>query len=275
MKCTDFDLEGTLTSGQVFRWRRMVPTPAYSGWINGVPVQIIQDGTEISFQGACADSIQGYLSLDVDLGTLTRQMDVDPVIHAALESHKGLRIIRQEPWECRASFILSAFNNIVRLTGMLDHLAVVFGERVAGGNPSVHRFPRPEVIATVSERVLRNCGLGFRAPYLKAAAQAVATGAADLEAWRNVDDDALRAALMAIPGIGEKVVECVMLFGYGRSGAFPVDVWIGRGMRAWYFRGRKVPDRKIRAFARRHFGSHCGWAQQYLFCYARGDGRLQ
>jgi len=126
-------------------------------------------------------------------------------------------------------------------------------------------------LAKVSERTLRNCGLGFRAPYLKGAAQAAASGEADLEGWRELEDEELRRALLRIPGVGEKVVECVMLFAYGRTGAFPVDVWIGRAMREWYFRRGKVPDRRIREFARSHFGPHCGWAQQYLYCYVRSS----
>ena len=134
--------------------------------------------------------------------------------------------------------------------------------------PSV-RFPRPEKLAKVSERALRACGLGYRAPYLKAAARAVATGEAPLEEWQSLEDEPLRRALLGLPGIGEKVAECVMLFAYGRASAFPVDVWIGRAMRRWYYRGRKVSDRRIRRFARKRFGPYCGWAQQYLYCEVR------
>ena len=240
-------------------------------------VRITQEGTNLNFQGALAGEVQKFFSLDIDLKLLTRQIDVDETIHEAIAAFPGLRIIRQEPWECLASFILSSFNNIVRLTGMLNRLAERFGECVetpALGNPSTHldfRFPRAERIATVSERALRDCGLGFRAPYLKAAAQGIAQGRVDLERLRDLEDEELRRILCTIPGVGEKVVECVMLFGYERSTAFPVDVWIGRAMRAWYFRRRKVTDREIRDFARRHFGPYCGWAQQYLYCSARAE----
>ena len=239
---------------------------AFAGWIYGSFVRIAQKGDSLICPGIPFSQVQRFFSLDVDLQIVTSRIDVDPVIHAALKSHSGLRVIRQDPWECLVSFILSAFNNIPRLTGMLERLALRFGEPAS----LRYRFPRAERLMRVSERVLRNCGLGFRAPYLKAAAEAVAGGAADLQGWRRFDDERLRAALCSIPGVGEKVAECVMLFSYERGSAFPVDVWIGRAMRAWYFRRRKkVTDREIRLFARKYFGPYCGWAQQYLYCYAR------
>ncbi len=216
----------------------------------------------MSVQGVSAERAGLFFGLDQDLPGIAREIDQDPVIHQALQAHWGLRLIRQDPWECLASFILSAFNNIPRLTGMIEHLAVRFGGPAGG-------FPGPEALAKVSERALGNCGLGYRAPYIKEAASAVAGGRVDLHRLQGLEDEALRRALLTIPGVGQKVVECAMLFAYGRAGAFPVDVWIGRAMRAWYFRGKKVTDRRIREFARDHFGPDCGWAQQYLYCFAR------
>jgi N-glycosylase/DNA lyase len=206
--------------------------------------------------------IEHHFALDVDLDTVARSIAVDPIIRRALKAHWGLRIIRQDPWECLVSFILSQFNNIPRLIGMLRRLIQHFGEP----------FPRPEQLASASDRTLRGLGLGFRAAYLKATAKEVAMGRADLKRWQDWEDEALRLALMTLPGVGEKVADCIMLFAYGRTSAFPVDVWIKRAMRRWYFPHQHVTDRKIRAFARRHFGPWCGWAQQYLFCHIRADG---
>ncbi len=244
----------------MFRWKRD-GSGVFTGWIGPAACRVSQRGAHLQFEGASVRRIQRFFSLDVNLQAIASEIDVDPIIHAALKNHRGLRLIRQEPWECLGSFILSSFNNIVRLTGMLDRLALRFGEQ--------NRFPRPEALAKVSERTLRRLGLGFRAPYLKAAAERVAAGKADLEGWRRLEDEALRRALLTIPGVGEKVVECVMLFAYGRTAAFPVDVWIGRAMRRWYFPRKKVTDRQIREFAREHFGPRCGWAQQVLYCAAR------
>ena len=272
---SDFDLALTLRSGQVFRWADL-EKGSFGGWIDGSFARVSQREDRLLVQGTSESSVLNFFSLDVDLPALTQAIDVDPVIHEALRRYPGLRVIRQDPWECAASFMLSAYNNIPRLTGMLETLAHRFGKKADGVRPLLSKrgltpfgFPRPEVLANVSERVLRNCGLGYRAPYLKAMSQAVASGRMDLERLRALEDEQLRRALLTLPGIGEKVVECVMLFAYGRAAAFPVDVWIGRAMRGWYFRRRKVTDRKIREFARKHFGPYCGWAQQVLYCLAR------
>ena len=321
--CRDFDLQATLFSGQVFRWsarseRATTPSDRFAvprrsleffeGWIYGSRARVSQMGESLLFGGVETEELRRFFSLNQDFTDIVDGIDVDPLIHDALKAHWGLRVIRQDPWESTAGFILSAFNNIVRLTGMLDTLAVRYGERAAGepwplkaigglsghGSegergptfsadglagagkrpekvtaPLLHKFPTPERLARVSEKDLRACGLGYRAPYLKAAARMYASGKIDPEKLKGLEDDALREALMEIPGIGEKVAECVMLFGYGRESAFPVDVWISRVMRRWYFRNRKIPDKKIREFARKHFGPYCGWAQQYLFHYAR------
>ncbi len=286
--CPDFDLALTLRSGQVFRWRQGLSphsassgqapgtVPFFTGWIGGSLSRVSHEGDQLILSGVSPEKARRFFALDLDLPAITRQIDVDPVIHEALRRYPGLRVIRQDPWECAASFMLSAYNNIPRLTQMIETLALRFGEKADGVRPFFDKkgltpfgFPRPEVLAKVSEWVLRTFGLGYRAPYLKGMAQAVASGRADLERWRALEDEELRSALLSLPGIGEKVVECVMLFAYGRTAAFPVDVWIGRAMRAWYFRRRKVSDKRIREFARKHFGSYCGWAQQYLYCLAR------
>ena len=307
--CPDFDLALTLRSGQLFRWRQGLSpkgtVPFFSGWIGGSLARVSKEGDRLILDGVSPEPARHFFALDLDLPAITRQIGVDPIIHDALGRYPGLRVVRQDPWECAASFMLSAYNNIPRLTGMLETLAGHFGRSLAppgrgfvrtrserlegapgrstplgpqrsltplpGGakDGGFYRFPSPAALVNVSERMLRNCGLGYRAPYLKGMAQAVVTGRADLERWRELEDEELRRALLTLPGIGEKVVECVMLFAYGRVSAFPVDVWIGRAMRAWYFRRRKVSDKKIREFARKHFGPYCGWAQQYLYCLAR------
>lgn len=258
----------------MFRWGE--GPSGWEGWIGSRPVRVAQWDGKLFFSGASREALRRYFSIDADLPAILRGIDVDPHIHAAIAAHRGLRIIRQEPWECLASFILSAFNNIPRLTGMIERLSERYGERADAVGPGTRwylaptcPFPRPEALAGVTEGTLRACGLGYRAGNLRKTAREVASGRADLEAWRRLEDAELRERLLGLPGVGQKVMECVMLFGYARASAFPVDVWIRRAMERGYFRGKRVTDRRIREFARRHFGPECGWAQQYLFCRAR------
>jgi N-glycosylase/DNA lyase len=151
---------------------------------------------------------------------------------------------------------------------MSHELRERFGRGVRGS--SWRAYPEPECIAAAGEKELRACGLGYRAPHLRITAQAVASGAADLDAWRGLDDEALRDNLCGLPGVGRKVANCVMLFGYGRLAAFPVDTWIARILRTKYARrsGKATPQALEWRWAVR-FGPHAGYAQQYLFHHAR------
>ena len=145
-----------------------------------------------------------------------------------------------------------------------------FGTGLGIRGTHVYAFPSAEKLAGVTEKELRDCGLGYRAKNLLATAQRVASGEADLESWRALPDDVLHAQLLALPGVGPKVANCVMLFAYERLRAFPIDVWIERVLLRKYFpRRRRVTARQLREFAAKHFGENGGYAQQYLFHHAR------
>ncbi|MFM8720020.1 MAG: DNA-3-methyladenine glycosylase family protein, partial [Chthoniobacterales bacterium] len=147
-----------------------------------------------------------------------------------------------------------------------------FGAAVPGTD--LRSYPTPEALASASEDDLRACGLGYRAKNLRATAQRVASSAADLEKMRELHDENLRDALCQLPGVGRKVANCVMLFGFERLSAFPVDTWIARIMKRHYWRGRAKPtpaalEKKLAT----RFGPHAGYAQQYLFHHARSTER--
>jgi len=138
----------------------------------------------------------------------------------------------------------------------------------------VFSFPSPNALARATERELRKCGLGYRAKNLLATAKRVASGEADLDSWRALSERQLREHLCELPGVGMKVANCVMLFAYERSAAFPVDVWIERVLRESYFvRERKVTSKAMAEFVANYFGAHGGYAQQYLFHHARMTGK--
>jgi N-glycosylase/DNA lyase len=149
-----------------------------------------------------------------------------------------------------------------------------FGEEGRIGDQLVYTFASPLRLAQASQKELRDCKLGYRAKNLRATARFVSSSQADLEAWSALSDAELRKQLCALPGVGPKIANCVMLFAYERLRAFPIDVWIERVLRQHYFsRRKKMSAQRLREFSETYFGEHGGYAQQYLFHQARSGGR--
>jgi N-glycosylase/DNA lyase len=194
-------------------------------------------------------------------------------MRAAMAALRGLRLLRQEPWECLASFILSSTKQIVQIQQIVGELCRRFGEPlpVPAGHDAEFSFPSPERLAAATESELRACKMGFRAPYLLAAARQVAAGRLDLERLRPLRVEEVRAELLRLRGVGEKIANCVLLFAYGFQSAFPVDVWVMKALRELYFPRRRPNAERLRQFTLTHFGPWAGYAQQYLFCYMRAQ----
>src|SRR5688572_21970644 len=252
--CPWFSLKDTLESGQYFRWK-----PRGDGFeiLRRDSVLFARQVDDVlEFEGAAAPAVRHLFALDHDLPAIHAELARDPQLREPLERFRGLRILRQDPWECTAAFITSAVSNIPRITRNVGDMAARFGTAPA--------FPRPEQLGTEPE--LRELKLGFRARYLAQAARLARDGALDRLGGSL---DSLRQSLMEFPGIGMKVAECIALFAYGRLDAFPIDTWVRKAMRRLYFRNRRVTDGKIREFAARRFGRWAGYAQQVLFTAER------
>jgi N-glycosylase/DNA lyase len=267
----DFDLARTLDSGQVFHWESR--DNGFVGAIDAKAVYVEQRGDRLFFAGASAKIIAKYFSLDHPLAEICRAFPHDPAMSAARDFCRGLRIIRQPRWECLATFITSSMKQVAHIRQMSHALRTRFGARTMIYGSHVYAFPRPARLARATEEELRQCALGYRAKNLRLTARRVSSGQADLDSWRELSDDALRACLCELPGVGAKVANCVMLFAYERLRAFPIDVWIERVLKQEYFpRKRKVTAQQLRAFCETYFGEHGGYAQQYLFHHARKGG---
>ena len=272
---SDFSLAGTLECGQAFRWER-----AADGWFTGVvgrQVWRIRQtgdvvaaavpgggaGPELPPGTAATTPVERYLALDVSLPKIIASFPNDEILRQAVKDHYGLRVLRQEPWETLASFIASSTKQIVQIRQIVAELARRFGEPLEGGH---HAFPTVAAIARASHQQLWDCKLGFRAKNLLAAARAIDSGKFDLTGLRAMTHDRALEELDKLPGIGEKIAGCTLLFSCGHDEAFPIDVWVERALRRIYFEDRpKVTARELREFARTHFGPYAGWAQQYLF----------
>jgi len=284
MKCFevaahDFDLALTLDSGQTFHWEK--EGPGFVGAIGERAVNVEQRGNvlhvrevEPSSSGSQRAALPGiiarYFALDHPLAEICASLPDDPTMQAAVGYCRGLRIMRQPRWECLATFITSSMKQVAHIRQISFVLRKRFGTRHGIRGAQVDIFPSAGKLGGLTEKDLRDCGLGYRAKNLLATAERVASGEADLESWRALPDEDLRAKLCALPGVGPKVANCVMLFAYERLRAFPIDVWIERVLLQKYFPPRRrLTARQLQEFTAKHFGENGGYAQQYLFHHAR------
>lgn len=268
----DFSLAATLGCGQVFHWQPCRGA-GFAGAMDGAPVYVEQRG-DVLFTSGSPAVVARYFALDHPLAEIYRTFPADPAMRGALEFCRGLRIIRQPAWECLATFITSSMKQVAHIAQISRTLRRRFGERLAFADAELFAYPSAARLAELDEQTLRGCALGYRAKNLLGAARMIAGGEVDLEKIRALDDDAARAELRRLPGVGEKVANCALLFGFERVRAFPIDVWIARVLRENYFKGkRNVSAGRLRDFAREHFGEYGGYAQQYLFHHARSTMR--
>jgi len=269
----DYDLEATLSSGQAFRWEHHEGT--WDGVVDRRWVRLRSTSGQILAQTSAPVEdwfwLTDYLRTEENLEPVLASFPDDVPLRAAVNACRGLRLLRQDPWECLASFILSSTKQIVQIRQIVALLCRRFGEpvTVTGETSEIFSFPMPERIARCSEAELRECKMGFRAPYLRATAQKIAGCELDLNCLGTMPVDAARAELMRLPGVGRKIADCVLLFAYGFQEAFPVDVWVMKALRQLYFPRRRVSRKRLDKFTATYFGPNAGYAQQYLFHYMR------
>ncbi len=258
MDARDFDPAQTLECGQCFRWDRL-PDGSWRGVAGGRVCRLSCREDAVVLHGVSREDFsrfwRGYFDLDTDYGAIRAQISRDPVLRRAAAFAPGLRILRQDGWEALCSFILSQNNNIGRIKGLVERLCRHFGEPLGGDD---YDFPRPERLAPLEPEDLAPVRCGFRARYVIDAARKVAGGQVDLKALPSMPLDEARECLRRIDGVGPKVADCALLFGFGRMECLPVDVWIGRAM-----------DRLFAGCFPECALPWAGIAQQYLFHYVR------
>ena len=274
------DLEASLLGGQAHRWKRVEGW--YSGVLWGNLVLTRQQETAIEFASAPASPesllhrFQEYLRLDDDLPAIYDAITGDANVSAQVERYPGLRVLRQEPWECLVAYICSANSNIETIHLNMERLSNEFGSPLQLANPDGnsseaatfrrHSFPTSADLAEAGEGELRRLKLGFRAPYVHQAAVAVLEGRLDLRHLVRAPYDETKAELMALKGIGDKIADCIALMSLEKLEAFPIDVWVRRALAEWYFPGQKTPtNRTLLPWAQDYFGRYAGYANQYLF----------
>jgi N-glycosylase/DNA lyase len=273
----DYDLAATLTSGQAFRWRKI--GDAWEGVIGANPqthwVRLASGENTIIAETAERITdwtwLTHYLQTDLDLDSVLLTFPDDDAMRASVANCRGLRLLRQDPWECLASFILSSTKQIVQIQQIVDLLCTQFGSPlpVPEGHAPVYSFPTAERLALASESELRACKMGFRAPNLSKTATMIVEGDVNLRRLNDLGVEDARAELCRLPGVGNKIANCVLLFAYGFQRAFPIDVWVMKALRQLYFPKRRPKPERLVRFTKTYFGPNAGYAQQYLFHYVR------
>ena len=261
-----FCLQQCLCCGQAFRWRQQ--EDGFAGVALGRAVTARQTGDALTLAGvdACAAAdFAAYFDLARDYGAIKKSYAHDPFLRAGMEYAGGMRVLRQPPFETLISFIISANNNVARISRIIETMCNRYGMPVKDGRD----FPAPQALAALSEDALRDCGAGYRARYIIEAARMVCDGF-DLAALAGMPYLAAKRALAEIPGVGPKVADCIALYALGFMQAFPADVWMRRVLENVYgYRGKN--DAELMEFVQRRFGANAGIAQQYLFHYARNN----
>lgn len=262
----EIDLQLTLIdSAQCFRWVKA--GDAFGAVIGDRPVWLWKEGGELHAVGIDPAAARDYLDLNRDYGQLAEACSGYPAAQRAIARYPGLRVLNQPVWDVLVMFILSANNNVSRIRKLCDALAAACGPAFEMPRGALRGLPSPERLASCTEAELRALGMGYRAPYLIGTARAVA-GGFPLDALRGMDVEDAHRMLVQLPGVGDKVADCALLFGCRHAEAFPVDVWVRRLMAGWF--GIESARRgEVAARARAMFGPEAGLVQQFLFHAAR------
>jgi len=275
-----FDLHRTLNCGQVFRW-----TLNEDQWWYGVVrdhiIKIRQVQNELEFfiypkMPEPAKFLSHYFRLDDDLEFIYQQICKDNYMEYAIKNARGLRLIRQEPWECLISYIISQQNNIPKIKRSIESLSRKFGTPYYIQEKIFHIFPTPAQLSEANLDELKRgfkldgCALGYRAKYVLKSASLIQNESLSfsLEALKNFPyKEACKLLQKTFPGVGPKVADCILLFSADKLEAFPVDTWIRRLISKLY--SQKGSIRQIKQFCTEYFGQFAGYAQEYLFFAAK------
>lgn len=266
----DFSLKETLECGQCFRFQK----------IDEFTYTVIARQRLIHLRQATHDSVifytsqkdfdtiwKDYFDLSRDYRAIKKEIsEHDSMMQTAIQYATGLRLLQQEFFECLISFILSQNNHIPRIKRIIETLSKTYGTPL---DENSYAFPTLQQMSSVTEDELRQLGTGFRAKYITDAIRKLSDNTIDPTAFSQMDTAKLRETLMKIHGVGPKVADCVMLFSLKRYEVFPIDVWVKRIMIDLYCHGCDKSLKEIQALAKEMFGKNAGFAQQYLFYYAR------
>lgn len=257
IRCLDLDL--TLDCGQAFRWEKQ-ENGSWSGVVKGVFLNISKTDNTVLLKNTTKENFENiwidYFDFNKDYVKICETLKQDSLLAPTVDEYYGIRILNQDSWEALCSFVISQQNNIKRIKGIISRLCKAYGDEVRSG---FYSFPSAEKLSSLTLADFEELGMGYRAKYLEKLSKDVADGKIDLEKIKALTLDEARKELLNIYGVGIKVANCALLFGFGFYDAFPVDVWMKRVMEYY-------PDGLPECF-----DGIGGIAQQYLFHWARNN----
>jgi len=260
-----FSLKETLDCGQFFRFTKVDET--YMVQSSNRIFSLHQKGDLLFYEGEGVDEsfLTRFFRLDEDLDSILKEIDRDPMIHRAIQAYRGMRLIRQDPWECLLSFLCSSAKAIPHIRSMIEALCRSAGKKILRGNYISYDFPEPFCIKDALQ--LNQVRAGFRAHYLFEVNRCIDRNR--LHALKRLSYEEARTALMGLSGVGKKVADCVLLYSLDFLRAFPIDTWIKKGLQKAYFHGSRVGEKAMENFVSDHFGRYAGYAQLYLYHFWR------
>ncbi len=271
----DFEPKHIFECGQCFRWDSE-EDGSYTGVAYGKILNVKKEGEDIIFSNTNLKDFNeiwvNYFDLETDYGVIKNELSDVPILKEAINFGHGIRILNQDEWEILISFIMSARNSIPMIKKSLNMLSERYGEYIGEYNGrKYYSFPEANVLDKLSLEEVQDCKASFRAKYIISAATIVSSGEIDIYRFKNLSTEDARKELMRFTGVGPKVSDCIMLFSMGKHDAFPIDVWVKRVMEYFYLK-KDTSLKIIQEYGQDKFGRYAGYAQQYLFYYARELG---
>lgn len=271
----NFELPHIFECGQCFRWNKQ-SSGSYIGIAYGRVIEVEKKGEDVILYNSSLEDFNSiwrdYFDLNRDYSKIKEEFSEDPLLKKAVVFGNGIRLLQQEPFELVISFIISANNRIPMIKRAIDNISRKWGKTIEYKGNTYYSFPEPDKLNIASEEELEACSTGFRAKYIKDTVAKICSSNMpaeyNLKYIKGLSDDECHNELQKFSGIGPKVADCIMLFSMQKYSAFPVDVWVKRAM-AYFYLAPDVSLKKIREFGRNKFGELSGFAQQYLFYYAR------
>jgi len=261
------DIDNSINSGQVFLWEKQG-----SDWygIDGQDIlKINKNGVIKSIRNLKTD----FFRKNDNIEEIIKSISKDKTVKEAVKEYEGLRLFRQDPFQCLISFIISSNSNIQKIKNSLEKITKKFGKKVKIQNKEFFLFPEPEKMAKATIDEIKSCGVGYRAPFIKEAARMVILKKIDFEYLKKCDYHEAKKNICLVPGIGNKVADCIMLFSLNKLESFPLDTWMIKILEKYYSKEFKIETKTItqKQYELLHekivnyFGPYCGYAQQYLF----------